>query len=251
VCSSPSVTSAPHSASYRVGSMLVRSWPLAGFRLSHRRVRAALSVYWPWPPSLVDRCRLGTPFGALAVLRGHPTPAVPSPPRPFVLGDYQRCPPGGRQVSPGKGQKVSHEPVTNTCGRPADFGLCDWRPAYPRLTCLTVLRLRSVPCCTYDFHQTVPRGPALVFCVGFPLPRFQKDSHLLLSARAGRNPKSSLRCGWGRLTGSVIAKPRPMVVKQLATSWRARCRLDSIECPRHSLSQRWVAVRHSSESLPA
>jgi hypothetical protein len=180
--------------------MFVRSWPLAGFRLSHRRVQAALSVYWPWPPSLVDRCRLGTPFGALAVLRGHPTPAVPSPPRPFVLGDYQRSPPGGRQVSPGKGQRASHEPVTNTCGRPTDFGLCDWRLAYPRLACLTVLRLRSVPCCTYDFHQTVPRGSALVFCVGFPLPRFQKDFHLLLSARAGRNSNAMLGraapCAW-------------------------------------------------------
>jgi len=182
--------------------MLARTWPLAGFRLSHRRVQAALSVYWLWSPSLVDQCRLGTPFGVLAVLRDHPTPAVPSPPRPFVLGDYQRSPPGGRQVSPGKGQKASHEPVTNTCGRPTDFGLRDWRLAYPRLACLTVLHLRSVPCCTYDFHQTVPRGPALVFCVGFPLSRFQKDFHFLLSAHAGRNPdacprqrRSGLACG--------------------------------------------------------
>jgi hypothetical protein len=172
--------------------MLVRSWPLSDFRLSHQRVQVALSVHWLWSPSLVGLRQLGVPFGTLAVLRDHPTSAVPSPPRPFVLGSYQWSPTGGRQISPGKGQKASREPVTNTYGRPADFGLRDWRLAYPRLARLTVLRFRSVPRCTYDFHQTAPRGAALVFCVGFLLPRFQKDFHLLLSAHAGRNPKRVL-----------------------------------------------------------
>jgi hypothetical protein len=115
---------------------------------------------------------------------------------------------GGLQISPGKNRKLHTNAVTNTRGRLTDDGLCHWRLAYPRHSRLTVLRFRSVPCCIYDFHQTTPRGAALVFGVGFSLSRFQKDFHLQLSAHAGRDSLifgvAALRRKWEGERESIV-----------------------------------------------
>lgn len=83
-------TSAPRSAQSVVGHAPLRRRPLSGCRLSRRTVRAVLPVGWPWPPSLpAQQQRLGPAFAGLPVLRGHPTPLVPSSSRSFVLDDYR------------------------------------------------------------------------------------------------------------------------------------------------------------------
>jgi hypothetical protein len=100
------------------GGSLVRPWPIerssvrsccveAGSEMPTARARAparscrsgmtSIDVRdrLPSSPSSSGR-RFGPGFPGLAVLRGHPTSPVPSPPRPFVLGGYRLTPEAGR-----------------------------------------------------------------------------------------------------------------------------------------------------------
>ena len=157
-------------------------------------------------PPRDSRPRLGPPFGGLPVLRDHPTPLVPSPSRPFVLGDYRRRPTrrGGREVSPGKNAELRADPVATThrlrriSGFTAGSRLTHGRHALRRFA---FARFGTAPMTSTrrplaGLPPSLPPRPCL-FGAGFPPSGSPEDFHLLFRAHAGRRGGSG-SAGTGR-----------------------------------------------------
>src|SRR6266849_2368357 len=154
-------TSATRALQAGVGPCPFRRRPLSGCRLSRKTFPAALSVHWPWSPSLpapYSSARLGPSFDGFPVPRDHPTSLVPSPSRPFVLDGYHPLG-GGREISLGKQRKTSCPCRRHYSRLPDGYWVRRRLPASPQDVRLPAFRSRSAWHFTIDFHQTPPRGP--------------------------------------------------------------------------------------------
>src|SRR5712692_10209429 len=200
-------TSATRALQAGVGPCPFRRRPLSGCRLSRKTFPAALSVHWPWSPSLpapYSSARLGPSFDGFPVPRDHPTSLVPSPSRPFVLDGYHPLG-GGREISLGKQRKTSCPCRRHYSRLPDGYWVRRRLPASPQDVRLPAFRSRSAWHFTIDFHQTPPRGPHPSDPTTAPL------SHRceVPSARALRGLSSSLHllfCAHARRTKILVAR---------------------------------------------
>src|SRR6266852_6409371 len=129
-------TSATRALQAGVGPCPFRRRPLSGCRLSRKTFPAALSVHWPWSPSLpapYSSARLGPSLDGFPVPRDHTTSLVPSPSRPFVLDGYHPLG-GGREISLGKQRKTSCPCRRHYSRLPDGYWVRRRLPA-PRRTC--------------------------------------------------------------------------------------------------------------------
>src|SRR6266851_1401476 len=204
-------TSATRALQAGVGPCPFRRRPLSGCRLSRKTFPAALSVHWPWSPSLpapYSSARLGPSFDGFPVPRDHPTSLVPSPSRPFVLDGYHPLG-GGREISLGKQRKTSCPCRRHYSRLPDGYWVRRRLPASPQDVRLPAFRSRSAWHFTIDFHQTPPRGPHPSDPTTAPL------SHRceVPSARALRGLSSSLHllfCAHARRTKSLATRILPV-----------------------------------------
>src|SRR6266851_3042106 len=221
-------TSATRALQAGVGPCPFRRRPLSGCRLSRKTFPAALSVHWPWSPSLpapYSSARLGPSFDGFPVPRDHPTSLVPSPSRPFVLDGYHPLG-GGREISLGKQRKTSCPCRRHYSRLPDGYWVRRRLPASPQDVRLPAFRSRSAWHFTIDFHQTPPRGPHPSDPTTAPL------SHRceVPSARALRGLSSSLHllfCAHARRTKISCAGnpfPRGFEKSRIASGQPARGR---------------------------
>ena len=89
--------------------------------------------------------------------------------RPFVvmsvlsISNYHSdCSGGGRQISLGKARETLMPNRRLYAFSPTNIGLRCWPAAHPGEHASSALHLRSIPHHTSGFHQTHPRGPALL-----------------------------------------------------------------------------------------